>query len=315
MGITNFNQSKRSNYFFPISSQKPVPFYAIKTTCCFAFFAAYLTLAPKVKKRVVIMKLSDVKKLHQKKYRNQFGFYLVEGEHLVLELLKVSDDDHGFFNDITLYATTEYESWISQNSDISRANIKVQIVSSQQMQQLSDTTSPQGIIARVPLPKTTTSTSDFKTAISEQAKSSQSKYIYLYEVQDPGNLGTILRTLAWFDNFTLLLSPNSVDPFNSKVVRSSMGAIFHVNMELNVPLDTLSERFERFAFLDMDGANIKTKGFKDFQCYLFGNEARGVPSESLRQLNATAFTISGSGNIDSLNLASAVNICAYELRR
>lgn len=315
MGITNFNQSKRSNYFFPMTSQKPVPFYAIKTTCCFAFFAAYLTLAPKVKKRVVIMKLSDVKKLHQKKYRNQFGFYLVEGEHLVLELLKVSDDDHGFFNDITLYATTEYESWISQNSDISRANIKVQIVSSQQMQQLSDTTSPQGIIARVPLPKTTTSTSDFKTAISEQAKSSQSKYIYLYEVQDPGNLGTILRTLAWFDNFTLLLSPNSVDPFNSKVVRSSMGAIFHVNMELNVPLDTLSERFERFAFLDMNGANIKTKGFKDFQCYLFGSEARGVPSESLRQLNATAFTISGSGNIDSLNLASAVNICAYELRR
>ena len=77
MGITNFNQSKRSNSFFPISIQKPVPFYATKTTCCFAFFAAYLTLAPKVKKRVVIMKLSDVKKLHQKKYRNQFGFYLV----------------------------------------------------------------------------------------------------------------------------------------------------------------------------------------------------------------------------------------------
>ncbi len=265
------------------------------------------------------MKLSDVKKLHQKKFRTQFGFYLVEGEHLVLELINVAQHDSSTLGDITLYVTAEYETWLKERLPASKAAMKVEGVrietlSSQQMQQLSDTKSPQGIIARVPLPNTSLCSERSQTNISAN-KSSAEKYIYLYEVQDPGNLGTILRTLAWFGDFTLLLSPNSVDPYNSKVVRSSMGAIFHVNMELNVALESLRERFERFAFLDMNGDNITSNTFGDYQCYLFGNEARGVPVEALSQLNAKAYTITGSGKIDSLNLASAVNICAYELTR
>jgi RNA methyltransferase, TrmH family len=134
-------------------------------------------------------------------------------------------------------------------------------------------------------------------------------------VQDPGNLGTILRTLAWFGNFRLLLSPNSVDPYNPKVVRSSMGAIFHVPMELDVPLASLSQRFAEIACMDIQGSSLSNPDFKKFDCYLFGNEARGVPHEKLAELNAQAFTIRGSGAIESLNLASAVNICAYELCR
>ena len=260
------------------------------------------------------MKLSDVKKLHQKKFRTQFGFYLVEGEHLVLELINVAQHDSSTLGDITLYVTADYEAWLKEKLDSSVSNMKVETVSSQQMQQLSDTKSPQGIIARVPLPNSALYSERSQTSISAN-KSSAEKYIYLYEVQDPGNLGTILRTLAWFGDFTLLLSPNSVDPYNSKVVRSSMGAIFHVNMELNVALESLGERFERFAFLDMNGDNITSDTFGDYQCYLFGNEARGVPVDALSQLNAKAYTIMGSGKIDSLNLASAVNICAYELTR
>ena len=63
--------------------------------------------------------------------------------------------------------------------------------------------------------------------------------VYLHEIQDPGNLGTILRTLAWFGNFRCLLSPDSVDVHNGKVVRASMGAIFHVPVEIDVPLEAL----------------------------------------------------------------------------
>lgn len=137
--------------------------------------------------------------------------------------------------------------------------------------------------------------------------------IYLHEVQDPGNLGTILRSLAWFGNFRLLLSPNSVDPFNPKVVRSSMGAIFHVPIELDVELNQLPQRFNKFAYLDMQGGRINSEKFVDYECYLFGNEARGVPLDALSKFNADAFTIVGSGSIDSLNLASAVNICVYQL--
>ncbi len=214
----------------------------------------------------------------------------------------------------SLYITAEYEPWVKDYVIPSNVQMNVETVSSQQMQQLSDTKSPQGIIARVPLPNATLSTEQSTTSNNAHSFSTE-KYIYLYEVQDPGNLGTILRTLAWFGDFTLLLSPNSVDPYNSKVVRSSMGAIFHVNMELNVALESLRERFERFAFLDMNGDNITSNTFGDYQCYLFGNEARGVPVEALSQLNAKAYTITGSGKIDSLNLASAVNICAYELTR
>lgn len=279
------------------------------------------------------MKLSDVKKLHQKKYRTQFGFYLVEGEHLVLELLKAIRQDVNFNTipneTLSIYVTNEYEVWLehamsreaaveSGQSKISPNErvpaVKVERLTSIQMQQLSDTKSPQGIIARVPL-KTASSNKDINSVSDESANSqlNQQRYIYLYEVQDPGNLGTILRTLAWFGNFKLLLSPNSVDPFNSKVVRASMGAIFHVDMELNVTLEDLASRFSQFAYLDMHGDEIKSQHFGNFQCYLFGNEARGVPTEEIARLNATAFTITGSGKIDSLNLASAVNICTYEL--
>ncbi|AUC89152.1 RNA methyltransferase [Alteromonas sp. MB-3u-76] len=279
------------------------------------------------------MKLSDVKKLHQKKYRTQFGFYLVEGEHLVLELLKAIRQDVNFNTipneTLSIYVTNEYEVWLehalsqeaaveSEQSKISPNErvpaVKVERLTSIQMQQLSDTKSPQGIIARVPL-KTASSNKDINSVSDESANSqlNQQRYIYLYEVQDPGNLGTILRTLAWFGNFKLLLSPNSVDPFNSKVVRASMGAIFHVDMELNVTLKDLASRFSQFAYLDMHGDEIKSQHFGNFQCYLFGNEARGVPTEEIARLNATAFTITGSGKIDSLNLASAVNICTYEL--
>ena len=139
--------------------------------------------------------------------------------------------------------------------------------------------------------------------------------IYLHEIQDPGNLGTILRTLAWFGNFRCLLSPGSVDPYNPKVVRSSMGAIFHAPMELDVALDSLRTRFARIACLDMQGEPVQSTAFTTFECYLFGNEARGVPRDQLNALDARPFTIPGCGAIESLNLAATVNMCAYELSR
>ena len=251
------------------------------------------------------MKVDDVKKLHQKKYRNQFGYYIVEGEHLILELQKACGHLPELKNSI-LYVTEEYQSWAN---DLAVA-FKVFTVSKKQMAQLSDTKTPQGILAAVPLPeKTVTSNTNSTVAVSKKVE----RCIYLHEVQDPGNLGTILRTLAWFGHFRLLLSPNSVDPFNSKVVRSSMGAIFHVPMELDVALTDLESRFEKFAYLDMGGEAINSSEFSDFPCYLFGNEARGVPREALAGFNAVAFTIPGCGSIESLNLASAVNMSAYQL--
>lgn len=91
------------------------------------------------------MKLDDVKKLHQKKYRNQFKHYLVEGEHLVLELVKANLSS---MSDITLYVTAEYLSW----AQALNPSFELVEVTQKQMSQLSDTQSPQGIIACVPMP-------------------------------------------------------------------------------------------------------------------------------------------------------------------
>jgi len=239
------------------------------------------------------VKFEDIKKLHMKKYREELGCFLLEGEHLVQELQKALAHDPRL-QASEIYLTREYEHW--------KSSLPIHVVNSRHMTQLSETRSPQGIAAVVPL-------------LAATPPQPGERAIYLYEIQDPGNLGTILRTLAWFGKFRCLLSPNSVDVHNGKAVRASMGAIFHVPVEIDVPLEALPARFGRIASLELQGRPIATPEFREFDCYLYGNEARGLPREALAATNATAFTIAGTGIIDSLNVAATVNICQYELTR
>jgi RNA methyltransferase, TrmH family len=236
------------------------------------------------------MKFEDIKKLHQKKFREELGYFIVEGEHLVQELQKAARVD-ARLRSSEIYLTRDFAHWSSP--------LPIHIVQSKQMAQISETRSPQGIAAVVPL---------FKAAPPVPKRA-----LYLHEIQDPGNLGTILRALAWFGNFRCLLSPDSVDIHNGKVVRASMGAIFHVPVEIDVPLDSLPGRFTRIACLDLKGEALTTASFREFECYLFGNEARGLPPEA--KAGARAFTIPGTGAIESLNVAATVNVCLYELNR
>lgn len=238
------------------------------------------------------MKLDDVKKLGQKKYREAFCCFIAEGEHLVLELQKAAQKNSALMQS-ELYVTDAYEHWQSP--------FKTHIINDKQFRQLADTETPQGILAVVPLLN------------AAPAKASNEKAIYLHEIQDPGNLGTILRTLAWFGGFRVLLSPGSVDPYNPKAVRASLGALFHVPIEQDVSASNVCERFRKIACLDLQGDSTRATHFDDFDCYVFGNEARGVPGELITTLNAKRFAIPGSGTLESLNLATAVNICAYEL--
>lgn len=239
------------------------------------------------------MKIEDVRKLHQKKFREELGHFLVEGEHPVQELLKAADKDERLLAS-RLYCTQEYANFTPR--------LHTEVVKSVQMAQISETRTPQGIVAVVPM-------------LAPPAARPGERAIYLHEIQDPGNLGTVLRTLAWFGKFRCLLGPGSVDVHNGKVVRASMGAIFHVPVEADVPLDSLAHRFPRIACLDLQGASVASPGFRDFDCYLFGNEARGLPSEALALLAARPFSIAGVGTIESLNVANAVAICQYELHR
>lgn len=241
------------------------------------------------------MKLEQIKKLHLKKYRQEFGVFLVEGEHLILEL-QAAITHLPELAQAQLLVTEAYRDW---PTPLNKTEISVK-----QMAQIADTKTPQGILAVV--------------AMSALQPLNQHKHIqksvYLHEIQDPGNLGTIMRSLAWFGDLKCLLSPNSVDPYNPKVVRASMGAIFHIPIEQNVSQDDIAQRFSKLAYLDMNGRAISDPSFNDFDCYVFGNEARGVPQELLALTNNTAFTIPGSGAIESLNLATAVSLSLYELR-
>ena len=239
------------------------------------------------------MKHEDIKKLHQKKFREELQHFVIEGEHLVQELEKAATRD-ARLRQSEIYVTRDYAHWSSK--------LPMHIVQSKQMAQISETRSPQGIAAVVPL-------------LEPAAPRDGERAVYLHEIQDPGNLGTILRTLAWFGNFRCLLSPDSVDVHNGKVVRASMGAIFHVPVEIDVPVQSLPERFARIATLDLRGEPVASKAFREFDCYVFGNEARGLPHEQMGALGARPFTIPGTGAIESLNVASSVNICLYEINR
>jgi TrmH family RNA methyltransferase len=235
------------------------------------------------------MKFDDIKKLHQKKYRESFGHFLAEGEHLVLELQRAAVHQPALLAS-QLYVSETYADWQSP--------FPTRLVSQQQLARIADTKTPQGIVAVVPM-------------VMAPPPAAGERAIYLHEVLDPGDLGTILRGLAWFGGFRCLLGPGCVDPFNPKVVRASMGAIFQVALERDVPLAALPARFPRIAALDMAGDPLSAPPFRDFDCYLFGNEARGVP----QQVSAHPFTIPGCGAIESLNLAATVNIALYELAR
>ncbi|KAA0875289.1 TrmH family RNA methyltransferase [Nitrincola tapanii] len=238
------------------------------------------------------MKFDEIKKLHQKKYRQALGYCLIEGEHLVQELEKAC----------TLHpALAEAELYVSEAYTDFPSPWPKHLLNERQMASLSETKTPQGIIALVPL----VALQALNTAPIQSA-------IYLHEIQDPGNLGTILRSLAWFGGMRCLLSPGSVDPYNSKVIRASMGAIFHVPIELDVELTSLSHRFQKLAYLDMQGRPIADPSFAKCDCYIFGNEARGVPHQALASLQAQAYTIPGSGLIESLNLGTAVSLSLYQ---
>jgi TrmH family RNA methyltransferase len=239
------------------------------------------------------MKFEDIRKLHQKKFREELGHFLVEGEHLVQELEKAARHD-ARLRASEVYVTHEYSGHSGK--------LPVQVVNARHMAQISETRSPQGIAAVVPL-------------LGPAAPRAGERAVYLHEIQDPGNLGTILRTLAWFGNFRCLLSPDSVDVHNGKVVRASMGAIFHVAVEHDVPLASLKARYSRIAALDLQGAPVSSPEFARFECYVFGNEARGLPREQVAVLGAQPFTIAGAGDIESLNVATTVSLCAYELDR
>jgi TrmH family RNA methyltransferase len=204
----------------------------------------------------------------------------------------------------TVYLTESGKSRIDQAGlDISRA--EVVLVSEPVMAAMSSTITPQGIISIC-------SVAD--NIFAELKPSGTSRYIYLHEIQDPGNAGTILRTADAMGIDAVIVSPGSVDMFSPKVVRATAGSLWHVPLFTGITLAQLNDQLPNVAKIALSAQGNKSllevKDLPDVVA-IFGNEARGI--DALIGSDVMQVSIPMTGNAESLNLAAAAAIVIFHL--
>ncbi|MEO8512691.1 MAG: RNA methyltransferase [Ignavibacteria bacterium] len=253
--------------------------------------------------------------LKQKKYREEYGKYLIEGFHLIEECLYSSHELEYIIirSDVNLQGHPEILGKISKNKTI------VEPLPEKSFNKLTDTESSQGIVGVVKHPK------QLKNQIEPDI------ILALDRINDPGNLGTIIRTAYWFNVPKILLSENSADPYNPKVIRSTQGGIFHTQIVEDAPLTdelkklkikgysvylftldaekTLSQIFQ---FDESDKSDKSEKSAKSV--LVFGSEAHGI-SQELLDMDFERVKIEGFSGSESLNVAIAAGIALFEFRK
>ena len=241
--------------------------------------------------------------LSSKKERNEKKLFVVEGIQGVREALLIEGEVE------TLYLTKSgSERLIKAGVDFSFANVVE--VADKVADAMSDAITGQGIIAicRMPIPSNET--------ISTLATS---HVIYLHEIQDPGNAGTILRTADAMGISAVVTSPGSVDFYSPKVVRSTAGSLWHIPYFSGVELSYLRENLPTHNLYLLDGNGEKSLSDVDFKSpaiWIFGNEARGLQEGFTSNVaGATRISIAMPGKAESLNLAAAAAIVMHEISR
>lgn len=235
--------------------------------------------------------------------RREQGLFVIEGRKMLEEVLR---DAPGAVAE--LYVTEEYMAFPEQEKKLSGINYEV--VSDEVMKAMADTMEPQGVLAAVHMPQYDK---------QELLKREEAVWLALEDLRDPGNLGTILRTAEAAGVTGVILSRNSVDIYNPKVVRSTMGAIFRVPHFYTE--DFLSELSE----LKRGGACLYAAHLAGTQEYdmpaytgktviLIGNEAGGLSSAAAEAADCLV-KIPMEGKAESLNAAVAAALLVYETYR
>lgn len=202
----------------------------------------------------------------------------------------------------TLYLTKNGRVKIEEIADLSQFNTVD--VSDEVMKEISETITPQGILAVCTIPN-----QELKTIELNGLRN----FIYLSEVQDPGNAGTILRSADAFAMDAVITSPGSVDMYSPKVVRSTAGSLWHIPVFQSVPIEeVIGLGVHPFTL----GA-LGSKSLDEFQATgdtvaIFGNEARGL-STAQNTHSLETVSIPMPGNAESLNLSAAASIVMYHL--
>ena len=233
---------------------------------------------------------NDLKKyssLNRKIKRKELQLFVVEGEKICKELLK---------NDF------EFES-IFTTEDLQSEFPLSTVCSKKEIARISHLKSPSNVVAICKIPTYKINSKDKKPLI------------FLDNVNDPGNLGTIVRTLDWFGYKQLFCSKNTVDCFNNKSVMASMGSIFRVDCHY-IDFDEFQQLFPQHVTYGtyLDGENIGSVKLKTNSIIVIGNESNGVSKEIVDKLNNT-IRIPGDGKAESLNVSVATGIILNELRK
>ena len=235
-------------------------------------------------------KIKELVKLQKKKNRDKTNTFIIEGLHLVNEAIKENIV-------IELYALE------GENIEY---NFPVTYVSAEVMKKITSLDSIPTIIALC-------RKNNSKEIIGD-------KILLLDEIQDPGNLGTIIRSAVAFNISTIILTNNSVDLYNPKVLRSTQGMFTHINI-INMNAYSAIQQLKNNNFI-IYGTNVKNgidvrqlpNKYKNKFCLIMGNEGNGVKS-NIQELCDKNLYIKMNSNVESLNVGVACSILLYELDR
>ncbi|NEU29843.1 RNA methyltransferase [bacterium LRH843] len=239
--------------------------------------------------------VKSLKKLHTRKGREKAGKFLVEGYHLVEEALKAEIVIETMM--ITEKAAIP-ESWSVSDRDVI-------VVSDQVMKEISETETPQGIVAVCEFPS------------PPNVEVETGKYLLIDRVQDPGNVGTMIRTADSAGMTGVILGEGCVDMFNNKVIRASQGSIFHLPI-IKGDLMSWIRRFNEVSIpvygTALEGASVYSTIPRQSQfALIMGNEGEGVAKDLLIATDQNIY-IPIFGHAESLNVAVAAGILMYYLR-
>ena len=226
--------------------------------------------------------------LQQKKYRNKLGLFVAEGPKVINELITAKLQLHSLYS--TVDRLFEGES--------------AQIVSEKELSKISSLKNANNSLAVFKIPNKKTYVENGITVV-------------LDAIQDPGNLGTIIRLCDWFDVKNLICSLNTVDCFNPKVIQATMGSIVRVNIVYTAIEEFILERNSPVYIGAMNGTNIYKENLPDKAIIVVGNEANGVSTKIMNLVsNKVAIPQFGiNKETESLNAATATAIILSEFKR
>ena len=228
--------------------------------------------------------------LQQKKYRQKHQLFVAEGVKVVNELLASSLEVEHIFSVDASFETLK--------------NCEITLISESELKKVSTLKSPNKVLGLFKIPK--------------EKEINQDKFMVALDgVNDPGNLGTIIRLCDWFGVTELVCSKNTVDCYNQKVVQSTMGSLTRVNISYVDLQDFLSNSKLPVFTADMDGENVYTSSLPEKAVLVMGNEANGISPE-IAQTVKHALTIPRFGDLqqtESLNVATATAILLSEFKR